>query len=340
MAKAQTSQAHPASEQNFDIVIIAQAGRWQYEAALFALSLRAYSPRFSGKLYVAEPQPGPLWPKDPRINDPQVRGLLRDLGAEILPFENRHFGAPYPYGNKIEALSAMPDGRPFLFFDSDTLITDELRNVPFDFSRPSASLRVSGTWPELPLYGPDYAGIWGALYGLFGLDMATAVNPAYPPDYWRHYPYFNAGFFYYHSAPQFGERFAEYACTIRDRDLPELACQSLDPWLDQVALPLVIHSFGGGAEALPKGYLDGSHSCHYRLIPLLYARESDAVVEALEAITAPQKYKKVLKAYAPFKRLIYQGKGREARTLFDQKNLPRKEQVIRNRLRNAGYWMR
>jgi hypothetical protein len=169
MAKAQTSQAHSASEQNFDIVIIAQAGRWQYEAALFALSLRAYSPRFSGKLYVAEPQPGPLWPKDPRINDPQVKGLLRDLEAEILPFENRYFGAPYAHGNKIEALSAMPDGRPFLFFDSDTLITDELRDVPFDFSRPSASLRVSGTWPELPLYGPDYAGIWGALYGLFGL---------------------------------------------------------------------------------------------------------------------------------------------------------------------------
>lgn len=64
------------------------------------------------------------------------------------------------------------------------------------------------------------------------------------------------------------------------------------------------------------------------------------MVEALEAITAPQKYKKVLKAYAPFKRLIYQGKGREARALFDQKNLPRKEQVIRNRLRNEGYWMR
>mgnify|MGYP001551813282 CR=1 FL=1 len=130
--------------------------------------------------------------------------MLRDLGAEIFPFENRHFGAPYPYGNKIEALSAMPDGRPFLFFDSDTLITDELRDVPFDFNRPSASLRVNGAWPELPLYGPDYAGIWGALYGLFGLGMATAVNPAYPPDYWRHYPYFNAGFFNYHLAPQFG----------------------------------------------------------------------------------------------------------------------------------------
>ena len=123
-------------------------------------------------------------------------------------------------------------------------------------------------------------------------------------------------------------RSAKRACQGRLGDLPKLACQSLDPWLDQVALPLVIHSFGGGAEALPQGYLDGSHSCHYRLIPLLYARESDAVVEALEAITAPQKYKKVLKAYAPFKRLIYQGKGREARALFDQKTCPERSRLF------------
>lgn len=123
---------------------------------------------------MAEPQPGPLWPRDPRINDPPVRDLLRDL--------------------------------------------------PFDFSRPSPSLQVSGTWPGLALYGPDYAGIWGALYGVFDLDSAITADPEYPPDYWRHYPHFNVGFFYYHSARQFGVRFAEYAYKIRDRDLPELAC--------------------------------------------------------------------------------------------------------------------
>jgi hypothetical protein len=44
--------------------------------------------------------------------------------------------------------------------------------------------------------------------------------------------------------------------------------------LDQVALPLVIHGLGGGRDALPSGFLDGTHSCHYRLMPLLFARES------------------------------------------------------------------
>ena len=42
----------------------------------------------------------------------------------------------------------------------------------------------------------------------------------------------------------------------RDDAPPELVCQSLDPWLDQVALPLVIHALGGGRETIPAGYLE------------------------------------------------------------------------------------
>jgi hypothetical protein len=38
--------------------------------------------------------------------------------------------------------------------------------------------------------------------------------------------------------------------------------------------------------------------------------------------------------------MVYQGRGRKARALFDQDNLPRKEQAIRNRLKSNGYWMR
>ena len=45
----------------------------------------------------------------------------------------------------------------------------------------------------------------------------------------------------------FGEQFLNYALTIRDDWPKEIICQSLDPWLDQVALPLVIYSFGGSA---------------------------------------------------------------------------------------------
>ena len=112
------------------------------------------------------------------------------------------------------------------------------------------------------------------------------------------------------------------------------------PWLDQVALPLVIHSFGGGRDALAPGWLDGSHSCHYRLMPLLYAREDQRVVDVLEEVAAPNKVKKVLKGYEPFLRMIYQGKGARARALFDRDNLPRREQAIRNRLKREKLWLR
>ncbi|KIC16109.1 hypothetical protein [Leisingera sp. ANG-DT] len=324
----------------FNVMIVGQAGRLQYEALLFAASLRHCSPGFAGRLFVAVPQPGPLWDKDPGIRNQDVLQALADLGAEILPFESKLFGAAYPYGNKIEALQALPEGEPFVFFDTDTLITGELAEVPFDFSRPSASLRVEGTWPKPTLYGPGYAGIWQALYDRFGLDFLSSLDLSQPDEYWKRYLYFNAGFFYGACPRAFGKRFLVYAQSVRNDPPQELAGQSLDPWLDQIVLPLVIHSFGGGRDALPAGYLDGEVSCHYRLFPLLYARESDRVVEVLQEVAAPNRIKKVLKGYEPIKRMVYQGRGEKVRALFDRKNLPRREQAIRNRIKSEGFWMR
>ena len=111
------------------------------------------TPDFTGKLLVAEPQRGALWPNDPTMIEP-VREALDALGAQIVPFESRHFGHAYPNGNKIEILRTLPKGEPFVFFDTDTLITGDLTTVPFDFDRPSASLRREGTWPKPQLYGP------------------------------------------------------------------------------------------------------------------------------------------------------------------------------------------
>ncbi|PWK60561.1 hypothetical protein [Roseicyclus mahoneyensis] len=327
--------------QPFNIVIVAQAGRLEYEAVLFAASFRAFNPAFPGKFLIAEPQPGPRWSRDPRISDTALRSLLtEDLGATILPFESHHFGDSYPYGNKIEMLSALPAGEPFVFFDTDTLITGDLTEVPFDFDRPSASRRVEGTWPEIELYGPGYTATWKSLYDRFGLDFETTLDLNWPDEYWRRYLYFNAGFFYYRDPAEFGRRFLDYARSIRDDRPAELVCQSLDPWLDQIALPLVIHGLGGGRDALAPGFLDGSHSCHYRVLPLAYAREDQRVIDTLERISAPNKIKKVLKGYDPIKRMIYQGKGAKARALFDRANLPRKEQVIRNTLKREKLWLR
>ena len=329
-----------ATGQAFNIIIVGQSGRLQYEAVLFAASLCHSDPGFAGRLFVAEPQPGPLWRHDPRIADPAVQTLLADLGAEILPFDSKAFGETYPYGNKIEALAALPEGEPFVFFDTDTLITGPLSQVPFDFAKPSASLRREGTWPSIELYGPGYGAIWKSLYDRFGLDYPTSLDLGHPDEYWQRYLYFNAGWFFYRCPRQFGARFLSYATEILSNPPEALVCQTLDPWLDQVALPLVIQSLGGGRQTLPPGLLDGSVSCHYRTMPLLYARESDAVVAVLESVAGLNAVKKVLKDHEPFKKMIYQPKGVAVRALFDRANLPRREQVIRNTIKREGLWVR
>lgn len=327
------------TQHRFNIMAIGQSGRLAYEAVLLAASLRATNPDFPGRLLIAEPQPGPLWKDDPRITNPDIRKTLTDLGAEILPFESKAFGDTYPYGNKIEALLALPD-EPFLFLDTDTLITGPLDTVAFDFARPSASMRREGTWPVIELYGPNHAQIWKSLYDRFALDFGSSLDLTQPDGYWQRFLYFNAGWFFYQSPHRFGERFLQYALSIRDNPTRELECQQLTPWLDQIALPLVIHSFGGGRPSPALAGLDGEVTCHWRTLPLLYARESDAVVALLEQISAPNAMKRILRDYEPFKKLIYQGKGAQVRALFDRANLPRREQMIRNTIKREGLWFR
>ncbi|OSQ47291.1 hypothetical protein [Marivita geojedonensis] len=329
----------PAKPVNVNVVIVGQMGRLAYEALLFALSMRANTPDPRFRLYVAEPQPGPNWQTDPTIRPDPLRSLIEAQGATILPFENRHFGSEYPYGNKIEALFALPKGEPFVFFDTDTLITGDLGEVPFDFNRPGASLRVEGTWPQIELYGPGYTEIWKSLYDRFDLDFKSSLDLSQPDEYWRRYLYFNAGYFFYSCPHVFGQTYLDFALSIQKDPPKELVCQPLKPWLDQIALPLVIHKLGGGRDALPEGYLDGKTSVHYRNMPLLYARESDAVIDLLEDISAPNPVKKLMKEYEPFKRMIYQNRGHKVRALFDQDHLPQKEQPIRQRIKKNGFWM-
>ena len=323
---------------SFSILAVGQSGRLEYEAILLAASLRHADPGFSGRLFIAEPQPGGKWPNDPRMA-PQTRALLKDLGAEILPFEARVFGQDYPHGNKIEVLAELPEG-PFLFLDTDTLVTGPLSAIPFDFSRPSASMRRENTWPKVELYGPTLTETWKALYDRFGLDFDSSLDRSQPEDDWQRCLYFNAGWFFHESPRAFGNRFLAWAKEIRGNPPPELVCQELFPWLDQIALPLVIHSFGGGRPGPELAALDGAATCHYRTLPLLYARESDRAVEVLETVAKDKALRPTLRDWAPVKTMVYQNKGRKARALFDRERLPHREQVIRNTLKREGLWLR
>ncbi len=324
----------------FDIAIVGQAGRLTYEAVLFAASLRHCAPNFAGRLIVGEPKPGPKWPKDPRMDDPDARELLKRLGAAILPFDCHHFGAAYPNGNKVEMLAAMESDRPFVFFDSDTIITGPIDEIAFDFDRPSASMARENTWPQPPLYGPGYADIWRAVYDRFSVPFKPTLDMSEPEHFWQRYMYFNAGWFYYRCAPSFAEAMIHKMVSIRDHPMPELASQKIYPWLDQIALPVTIAEFGGGRPGPELSGLDTSTSLHWRALPLLFARAPDETLALLAEIAAPNRIKKVLKTYEPFRRMIYQNRGQRIRGLFDQNRLPKQEKILRNRIKREKLWMR
>lgn len=323
-----------------NILCIVQGGRLQYEALLFMASFRKFHDGDNFRVIMAEPQYTDLWDFDPCVPDAATRDMLTDLGAEIVPFQSNFFGSSYPNGNKIEALSLLPEGEPFIFLDTDTIFTGPLENVAFDFDKPSASSRCEGTWPEPDLYGPGYAKIWKSLYDKFGLDFESSLDRSQPDEYWQRYLYFNAGFFYYKCPKIFGEKFLEYATAIRNDPPAELDGQEIYPWLDQIALPLVLHALGGtrGTEAAQQ--LDGDVTCHYRVLSLLYAREPQSVIDVLEEVCAPNKIKKLLKESEGFKRLVFQGRGHKLRALITPEDLLKPEEKLRKKIKNRGFWYR
>ena len=318
-----------------NILIVAQDGRLQYEALLLAASLRHFPGNRDLRLYVAEPQPGPLWPDDPRLTRPAIRRELRALGAQIVPLHNRHWGARYPNANKIEALGALPPKEPFLFLDTDTLITGDLSGL--DCARPSASGRVEPTWPRISLYGPGFAEIWGALYALAGLDMAPTLDTRFAPDDWRRYAYFNAGWFCGPCPAEFHALYQDLALRIETNPPPVMATQALYPWLDQIALPLVLAALGGGR---PDCGLDHDLSLHYRALPMIYATAPDDTVSLLETVTGAPHLWDIFNQYAAFRRMVFKGEGRALRDKIDRKALPWTYGALTRQIRELGHWVR
>ncbi len=201
-------------------------------------------------------------------------------------------------------------------------------------------MRRENTWPKVELYGPTATQTWRSLYTRFDLDFTASLDLTHPEDYWQRFLYFNAGWFFHASPRAFGNRFLAWAKEIRTNPPSELVCQELYPWLDQITLPLVIHSFGGGRPDGALSPLDGTATCHYRTLPLLYARESDQAVAVLETLAADPTLRPVLRHWGAFKRMVIQGEGVTARALFDRTALPRREQMIRNTLKREGLWVR
>ncbi len=318
---------------DFSIIAVVQAGRLAHEALLFMASLRAVEPDVSVLLF--EPQPGPNWRDDPRISD-DIRKTLLDLGADIQPIAQSTWGQAYPNGNKVDALCAAPSGRNFVFFDTDTLFLKPF-DIEFPFIAPTASLRREATWPKPDAF--SRAEIWSALYQDFGIDISPSLDATRDVDDWERNAYFNAGFFCGADARAFGQRMRAVMLEITNADLPELKGQALFPWLDQIALPLVIAERGGGRNDAIASAMDEDLTCHWRVLALAYAREAAWKLDCLEQVANSPAIKPLLEKYPPFAQLVFDGAGRQLRDDLAGQTFAT-EQPLRKAIRSKGLWLR
>jgi hypothetical protein len=98
--------------------------------------------------------------------------------------------------------------------------------------------------------------------------------------------------------------------------------------------------WGGGRHTLARGWLDAKTSCHYRRIPLLYAREDDRVIKTLEKLANQAHIRARLSQHPAFQRMIYQKQGRRLRGMIDRSHQPTSEVALYNKLKALGYWIR
>jgi hypothetical protein len=213
---------------------------------------------------------------------PAGRARRRDTSLR-----SKVFGESYPHGNKIECLTALPKGEPFVFFDSDTLILatwPRCRSIS-TAPRPRCGWKAPGrrssfTAPATPRSGNR------STTGSALISKARSTSPA--RRVLAPLPLFQRGFFYYRCpaclrVPLPGDRARHPRRPAAGAGLP-------------VPRPLARPGRAAARDPRPRrrarraGSRDGwtaRISCHYRLLPLLYAREPDRVVEILEPSRPP-----------------------------------------------------
>ena len=63
----------------FNVLAIVQDGRLAFEALLLLASFKANTPGFQGKVFLAEPQPGKRWNRDPRLKSDGISRMPSDF---------------------------------------------------------------------------------------------------------------------------------------------------------------------------------------------------------------------------------------------------------------------
>lgn len=324
-----------------NVCIVAQNGRLKYEAALFALSFAATQKPNGARLHICMPQQSELWNKDISIDDDLWLRMMEQYGVTLHHFDNSFFGEAYPHSNKAYAIGCLPEREPFVFFDTDVIILDDLQTVPFDFDMPSAK-NEDKTWPRQFSEGPTLAEIWGSLYQKFDRSTDTWFRKSAPETEYRHYPYFNAGCLYYRDPKEFSKKYLSIMEAIWTDPPSELSRQTLFPWLDQISLPLLLQELGGNPDTFPIRHIDRSHSFHYHALPILFLPKQAKKLTLTKSLLeqAGEDARKLFTQYAPFEKILFGDVGKEIELIVNSTDFQGNRKKYRQVLASKGLWFR
>lgn len=304
---------------------------------MFALSFFRFNRDNDIKLIVCTPEDGPEWNGPVDIRGGEIAAELVDLGAEIRGFRNARFGSRYPHSNKIYALSALPPREPFLFLDTDFVITGDLSRLSFDFDRPSM-YAGRATWPSVENNSIERDRIWESLYRKFGLTTEGWIREHQPPGALKRYPYFNAARFYYRRADVVFDSYRRVAEAIEDAPPPELEGQTLYPWLDQISLPIVMRSLNADKRHYNMDYFLNPVAHHYHVVVTLFLdRHREKLLMARE-FASDDRWREYFIKSRIFSQLADDEKYNEILEFADREVL--KPSEFGKRMRDAGYWLR
>lgn len=263
----------------WNIALVAQRGRIAYQALLCAASIREHHGAGQIRIHICVPNNSRRWKTDPSLNDIELIEAFRHYGCEIAPFDNKHFGSAYPHSNKFYAISSLPPEEPFMFLDSDTILTDALRE-DVDFSLPVLK-PAPKKWPIRRGNSPSIGEIWRSLYEFFDLDPEPYFDASRGDSKYNCFPYYNASVIYYERGGIFGKTMLKMGKRLWRHPPDTLRRQPLVPWLDQIVLPLVLAKLG--VPRIKEPELPYKQVVHYRVpaVLLLRSRPGFAAFESL-----------------------------------------------------------
>jgi hypothetical protein len=160
----------------FNVVVVAQDGRLQYEAALFCASFRAAMPDCPGRLLDGRAAArAEMGPRSPHLGRGRARAAGGARGRDPA-LRDATISASLPLWQQDRAAAGPARGRALRLLRQRHADHRRPGRGALRFRPPFGLARREGTWPRIELYGPGYTAIWKSLYDRFGLDFESSLD--------------------------------------------------------------------------------------------------------------------------------------------------------------------